>query len=402
MDVSPLIVEAPVTIDRNATVGKLRGAFGDPAMKAVPITNDDQIVGVVTRRDLLSSHEVPGRKAETLMRSVPTLEGDENVREAARLMLTSDSPILPVAANGTIPRIVRADDLIAHVKNSYDTIEASDLVSEDLIALTPHTTLGKALATFRNHRVRHLPILDRDRSTAVGMLSLFDVLDFVAREVDRTQGGDPDAARAQSDHHGGYGSREGERKELLELPVSNVMTTPVASVPANHPGDELADEMLERGISSVLVTDEEVPVGIVTTSDLLEALTWEDEQPYYIHVHGSDLMTELTWERLSERIASVARKDQSLRLLEAKVHFHQHKEKLRGRPLVLARVRMFTDQGLFAADGEGYGDRHAFGEAIDVVERQIIDGKVPTREERTPIGRPPEPWTPEDESEIEP
>lgn len=65
-----------------------------------------------------------------------------------------------------------------------------------------------------------------------------------------------------------------------------------------------------------------------------------------------------------------------MRLLEAKVHFHEHDETLRDVPLLLARIRLYTDKGTFVASGEGYGDRHAASIAFNAIERQILEGKT--------------------------
>lgn len=47
-----------------------------------------------------------------------------------------------------------------------------------------------------------------------------------------------------------------------------------------------------------------------------------------------------------------------------------------GTPLLLARIRLHTDHGLYIASGEGYGASHALNEARDVLERQIRDRKT--------------------------
>jgi hypothetical protein len=57
---------------------------------------------------------------------------------------------------------------------------------------------------------------------------------------------------------------------------------------------------------------------------------------------------------------------------------------LRGTPLVLARVRLHTDQGLYIASGEGYGAKFALNEARDTIERQIRDRKTYGRSKKHP------------------
>ena len=377
MEVRSIVDRDFETFDESTTVAKLRGVFRDPEARVLPITRNGHLRGIITRRDVMSSHEPPSRKAGTLTRSVPQISLDEDVRETARLMITADSTLLPVVEDGQLVGVLRADDLLEEVKDSMDALDVTDVMTAELIAIRSDTTLGRTLAMFRDHGVRHLPIVDSE-GDPTGIVSLHDVLAFVTREIERSQGGRPadhmDASTGED--HGGYGAREGERAAMLELPVSNVMVESVFTATSDESLASLVDTMIANNLSSIVVQGEGGPVGIVTKTDLLESLTWVDEEPYYIHVFGAAHMDETTWETLSERIAEVVRKDRALGLLEAKVHFHLHKEKLRGRPLVFVRIRLFTDRGTFVGSGEGFGDRRAFSLALDAVERQILEEKT--------------------------
>ncbi len=377
MDISDIVDNEFDTLDASTTVAKLRGAFRDPRRKAIPIMEDGALLGIITRRDVMSSHLPSSMKARKLFRSVPHIDPAEDVREVARLMIAGDSWLLPVMQEDELSGVLRVDDLLRAVQDSLEALDAADVMTTDVVSVSSETSLGRTLATFRDNGVRHLPVLDQSDDSVVGIVSLHDVLAFVTRELQRSQGGQPsERIEGSMGHpHGGFGARDGDRDDLLTLPVRNVMTEPVVSISPDVSLDEVVEEMLGHNASSVLIADEGVPRGIVTTTDLLEALTWEDEQPFYIHVFGADRMSETTWEFLSDQIESVVTKDRSLGLLEAKVHFHYHKETLRGRPLVFVRIRLFTDRGMFVGTEEGFGDRHAFSLALDTVERQILDAK---------------------------
>ncbi|WP_430540847.1 CBS domain-containing protein [Natrialbaceae archaeon AArc-T1-2] len=151
--------------------------------------------------------------------------------------------------------------------------------------------------------------------------------------------------------------------------------------------EAVLDTMLEFDASSaIVVDDDESLVGIVTKTDLLESLTWTDEDRLPVQVFGADLMTELSHEELAKRIEDATRKYRDMRVLEAKVHFQEHDEQLRGIPLLYARVRLFTDKGTFVAADEGYGDRHAVSLALNAVERQILEGKTYGRSKKPADG----------------
>jgi hypothetical protein len=66
---------------------------------------------------------------------------------------------------------------------------------------------------------------------------------------------------------------------------------------------------------------------------------------------------------------------------------HEHDERLRGTPLVLATNRLFTDEGRFWGSGEQYGARAAFDEAAAVVEQNVLqDRRRPSTAAPTPRG----------------
>lgn len=381
MDVTQIVDTDFETFDEETPVSKLAGAFDDSNRKALLITSNGDFEGIVTRRDTLSSHEKSGRKARSLVRPVPTIGRHEDVREAARLMVAGDTRVLPVLDDETdeVTGVVRADDLLEHVQPYLSVLSAEDVYTTDVVSVQPGTTLGKALATFRNERIEHLPVVDPDGDSVTGIVSLYDVLEFVTRELVRSQGGDPEGQMDASagGHHGGFGAREGESDDLVDLPVRNVMTDSVGTTTPSVDLEAVLDGMLEYGASSSVVVDDDGSLeGIVTKTDILESLTWTDEGHLPVQVFGVNLMTELSREEIGQRIEDAARKYRDMRVLEAKVHFHEHDETLRGMPFVLARVRLYTDKGLFVASGEGYGDRHAFSLALNAVERQILEGKT--------------------------
>jgi hypothetical protein len=63
-------------------------------------------------------------------------------------------------------------------------------------------------------------------------------------------------------------------------------------------------------------------------------------------------------------------RDHGMSVVDAKINLHEHDEKLRGTTLLLARIRLHTDRGLYIASDEGHGASHALNETRDVLERQ--------------------------------
>lgn len=386
MDISDAVTTDYRRFDPSTPVSKLRGAFDtDPLSRVLVIADDGGYRGVVSRRRLLSSHHNPDEQAESVMRSAPRIGPTEDVRETARLMVESDLDLLPVFEGENLYGVVTARDLLTDVEPFLDALDVEDVYTQDLLSVESETTVGEVIHRFREHGVSHLPVIDD--GDASGMISVYDLVDFTVRQMDREQGGNNDAtdsygggaSKSQARTHGGYGDRAGSAARMLDLPARDVMTTPAATVEFDRSLDEAVDEMLEKNYSSLLVTPPDMAgvVGIVTTTDVLRALTVTEDQEDHIDVQisGMDLIDDLPRERIAERIEDIDRKYEKMDVIEAHVNVHRHKETLRGTPLLLITVRLFTDEGQFSGSGEGYGARAAFDEATDVLERNVLDGK---------------------------
>ncbi|RCU47731.1 CBS domain-containing protein [Haloplanus salinus] len=383
MDIAETVTEEFVEFAPEARVSKLVGAFDDPAVTGV-VVRGDEFEGVVTRRQLATSHHQPAERVGSLVHHVPRLAPDEDVRKVARLMIESDSQLLPVFEGERLLGVVTADDVLRHVQSFLDAATVAQAATADLVSLSPDSTFGDALHTFREHHVTHLPVVEK--GTAVGVLSLYDVAGLTVRAANRSQGGDPsDAASVGGGRsRGGFGAREGELDRVLDLPIRDLMTSPVRTIGRNETLAAAVSAMFAAGTSSLIVTADGRPDGIVTKTDVLDSLTWEAGGNRAVQVYGTDLLDDVSYDEVVAMVDKFDDHDSDLTVLDAKIHLHEHDETRRGTPLLLARMRLHTDRGLFVASGEGYGASHAINEARDVLERQLRDRKTRGRSKKRP------------------
>ena len=388
MDISDIISDDYIALSPDTPSSKLAGQFADSDVTGVLVVGDE-FEGVVTRKQLATSHHQPTEKIGSLVWHVPRLEPDENVRTVAQLMLDSDSHLLPVFEGSELVGVVTADAILETVQPYLDTTRVRDAYTPDLVTVDPTTTLGTALHVFRDNDITHLPVVDTE--SPVGILSLYDVTNFSVRAVEQSQGGessgiDPSGGTLSGGRSrgGGFGAREGETARLLDLPVRDSMVSPVRTIEPEATLEAAIDEMFGVGASSLVVTDNGQPFGILTTTDILDALTWEAPGNRAVQVYGTEHIDDLQYDDIVATVEKFDRRDEDMTVIDTKIHFHKHDEKHRGTPLLLARVRLHTDRGLFIASGEGYGAKHALNEARDVLERQIRDRKTYGRSKKPP------------------
>jgi acetoin utilization protein AcuB len=139
-----------------------------------------------------------------------------------------------------------------------------DSMTREVVALSPGTTAAEALALCREKRIRHLPVLEEGR--LAGIVSDRD-LRSAAPAL-----GDPGRAEA-----------------LQNLQISDVMTRAVVITHPDDPIEEAADRMREKRIGCLPVVEDGDLLGILTSSDVMEALV----QLTGAHEPGSRLVASI-------------------------------------------------------------------------------------------------------------
>jgi acetoin utilization protein AcuB len=139
-----------------------------------------------------------------------------------------------------------------------------DSMTREVVVLSPETTAAEALAVCRERRIRHLPVLEEGR--LVGIVSDRDL-----RSAAPALG---DAGRAEA---------------LQNLRTSDVMVRDVVSARPGDPIEEAANAMWERKIGCLPVVEDGALVGILTSSDVMEALV----QLMGAHEPGSRLVASM-------------------------------------------------------------------------------------------------------------
>ena len=124
-----------------------------------------------------------------------------------------------------------------------------DSMTREVATLAPDDTAKAALVLCRERRIRHLPVLEG--GSLVGVVSDRDL-----RSATPALG---DPARAAA---------------LAEIRVGDVMVGEVVTVLPSDPIEQAANMMRERRIGCLPVVDDGGLVGIVTTSDVMDALVY--------------------------------------------------------------------------------------------------------------------------------
>jgi len=360
MDITDIVMTEFVEVDVDERLAKVRAKFEDADTRGVIITDDGEYEGVIGESELVKSQIKDDTKASVLMTSAPRVDSHEDLRETARLLVEGDVRIAPVFRGEKLDGIITTDAILQAVLDNLDALTVDQIYSEDVVDITAKSTVGQAINRLREHGISRLPVVV-DSGSLTGVITTHDIVDFVVRDHERQHKGD----------------RSGDRDRMLDLPVENLMTSPVLTVDPSESVKTAVERMFDRDISGLVVTedDDQTVAGVITKTDVLRALTFTEQEQMDVQITNVDLLDTISREEIVESITQVVDKYQQMNVMHAHVRFHEHKEKLRGTPLIQSQIRLRTSHGQVAGSGEGYGANQAFHVALDKLERNVLELK---------------------------
>jgi CBS domain-containing protein/ribosome-associated translation inhibitor RaiA len=361
MDIADIATTEYIDVDADERLGKIRSIFERENPKGIIVTEDGEYEGIINQRQLVQSHIQDGTKVRGLVRSAPKVERHEDVREVARVLVESNAKIAPVFEGDSLWGVVTEDAILEAVLDNLDTLTVGDIYTEDVISVTEDTNIGRVINLLREHGISRLPVLDED-GHITGMVTTHDIAEFAVRDMERQQKGD----------------RSGDQDRILDIPVYDIMTSPVSTTTVEDTVDTAVGRMLDNDYAGLVVTPEEndsLVSGIITKTDVLRALTYTEQDHMDVQITNIHLIETLARDTIRQRIQEVAEKYQKMQVQHAHVRFHKHKEKKRGTPLIQCQIRLRTNRGQVAGSGEGYGADNAFRVAIDKLERRVLELK---------------------------
>ena len=361
MDIADIASPDYTEVDADQSLGQLRALLDEENLKAVVVTNDGAYQGVVTQKQLIGSHLEDTTKVSALTQPAPQVHRHEDVRETARMLVEGGTKAAPVFEGDTLWGIVTEDGILKAALEGLDALDVEDIMTEDAVSVLETDDLGRVINLMREHGISRLPVVN-ENGLLTGVVTTYDVIDFVTRNERRATLGD----------------RVGEGQRMLDLPVYDIMSSPVETVRPDASVRAAVETMLQNDYAGLIVTpaeDDREIVGVITKTDVLRAVSIREEDHLDVQITNIDLLDTISRQEIREAIEEVADKYAEMQVHHAHVRFQKHKEKLRGTPLIQAQIRLRTNQGQVAGSGEGYGAEHAFYVALDKLERNVLELK---------------------------
>ena len=90
-------------------------------------------------------------------------------------------------AGGTILGIISERDIVRGMAGNgpgTSLVPAAQLMTRDLVTVTPRTLVTEALAMMTEHRVRHLPVVEEEGAGMARLVGLVSIGDLVKARID--------------------------------------------------------------------------------------------------------------------------------------------------------------------------------------------------------------------------
>jgi CBS domain-containing protein len=209
----------------------------------VPVLDNDDLVGIITTTDImklfLMFDKLINQLCPELKTTEPPAHFDSECSEKTRLL------------------------------HSWLFRQAREIMTEQVISLTPEDNLAVAIEILQHGKFRHIPILD-EQQKLVGLLSDRDILSNLPYAEKKP----PTAPKIFREHLFATNSTD------FLLPLENIMVRKVLRISPRSTISEAADILHSKKISCLLVVDEnEKLCGIITVTDMMQTLLTAYELP---------------------------------------------------------------------------------------------------------------------------
>lgn len=260
-------MSSPVEITtREMSLTNARQILSEKRIRALPVVEDEKLVGIVTKRGLLRAdlsflldqsnylvvNPADAKIGDVMTRNPLTILPGSIMPKAARIMLENKITALPVMEDGKLIGILTNSDLLRFILTEYPAIKqkrpVSGYMTDEVVTIQPGASLLEAHALMGTKRIRSLVVMEDEKM--VGLITRTDLMSS-------------DPSRLASRNN------QALSLKILTQPVEKVMTRELITILPTAPITEAAELMLKNKIHCLPVVDRQKKlVGIITESDL--------------------------------------------------------------------------------------------------------------------------------------
>ncbi len=180
-----------ITINADSDIKEAAKLMLKNDISSLIVVDNEEIVGIVTKTDLIKALTQDNRKVREFMhRKVTTVAPNTRVLEARKILINKKISRLPVIKGNELVGMLCYSDISNFLQKFRQRAEGKhwnerlrqytvqDIMSKNVITINPEDTLGKAAKIMIEHDISGLPVVEN--GSLVGIITKKDLLRALA------------------------------------------------------------------------------------------------------------------------------------------------------------------------------------------------------------------------------
>jgi acetoin utilization protein AcuB len=349
-------------ISENDTIGKALSLFQTSHDVIIVNNQKNEYTGILVERSILRTDLDPGKsKVKSFIIKAPKIKHNTEITECARLMGENNILYLPVFDKGRVTGVVSYIDVLkseALLKFSKQPVK--NIMAKNVPVAATDDNISVVYNKFKKSDLFSIPVVDNDNF--IGLVNLHETIHTILQHKEK-----PD-----------FGTKLGEKKHLLKLPIKNIMVQPTISLLDNVTIEDVVENITQNELECITILDADSNLqAIITVKDILRLISAEKEVFLPPKIQINSHLEELNRSSVEAAIISFANKYISiLSQSEFEIYMREHKEKQKHQKLIYTRISVHAHHDSFSSTAEGFGVDHSLKEALDKLERQVKKKKT--------------------------
>jgi len=196
--VSPSRLHASSVTDKNiekispdTDIKTILKNVGNPGPTMLCVVDNSNLLGVITKADLLPLVDSKRRIKEIMKKEIHTVSPDDRVIHARRVMINEKIARIPVVDKGTLVGMISDNEIafafanikrsvpLGHQRHQLDELLVNDVMKIPPIWADPNITAAQAAAVMIKKNVGALPLIEDNK--IIGIISRTDLLNTIPR-----------------------------------------------------------------------------------------------------------------------------------------------------------------------------------------------------------------------------
>lgn len=258
LEAKDVMTEEVFAAEKNAPIAQIKNVFLKHDIGRIVITGDEELEGIVSAWEIAKKYYQDDDiredvKAKEIMKPITYVQENETLEKVTEKVLGNGEVI--VKEKDDPVGIITKTNLVEHYANLHaGERRVKDLKTKKLIGIEKSSSAFQAIKKMNNNKIKKL-IVEPEVS---GILTQRDLAL---------------ASKGMRPRKLVYHTQaKGKVVEVKPIIVEDLMKENIQTIPEKSDAANAANQMLSRDIGSLVTTEKDKPSGIITKTDLTQAL----------------------------------------------------------------------------------------------------------------------------------